>query len=123
MGNTTLMEDTIMQLEEQRYENHKYQAVLIIPSIGDADRLYEFTRDVKGVLLAKLVKTSGSWEENIMTLEIDKEISTEQMIEELSNMPEVATVKPIQSKGVQGINSIHVSVMLKEMVIDEPEIK
>lgn len=123
MENTMLMEDTIMQVEEKRYENHGNQVALIIPSTGYANRLYEFIKNVKGVLLAKLVKITGSWEENVMTLEVAEEISTEQMIEELSNMCEVATVEQKQSKRVQGATNTYFSVMLKETAMDSPEVK
>ena len=123
MENTTLMEDTIMQLEEKRYENHKNQAVLILPSTGDANRLYAFIKDVTEVLSAKLVKITGSWEENIMTLELDKEISADQVTEQLSNIPEVATAEQKQVKTVQGATNTDFSVMLKETAMDSPEAK
>ena len=123
MEDTTLTEDTLMQLEEKRYENHENQVELVIPSTGDANRLYGFIKDVTEVLSAKLVKITGSWEENIVTLELDREISADQMTEHLSNIPEVATAEQKQVKTVQGAASTQISVMLKEIAMDSPDVK
>ena len=119
MGNTTLMEDTIMLLEEKGCEDHKSQVVLIMPSPGDPNRLYEFIKNVAEVLSAKLVKITGSREENIMTLQLDKAISADQMIEQLSSIPGVTTAERKQVKTVQGATDMQTSVIVKEIAMGD----
>ena len=106
-----------MLLEEKGYENHKNQVVLIIPSTGDANRLYELIKNVTEVLSARLVKITGSREENIMTLELDKAIPTDQVIEQLSSIPEVVAAEQKQPNTAQGATDMQTFVIVKEIAM------
>ena len=75
--------------------NHN-EVTLVLPSNGDAIRLRKFTEKFNQIFGTKILKTTGSWTETLITLERNTAITTANMLDQLMNMPEVERAEETQ---------------------------
>ena len=106
--------ENIVQLtaEEITEETSDNQVTLVLPSNGDATRVREFTDKVKQVFAAKILKIIGSWTETLITVQIDKSVTTEDILDTLVNIPQVERVEKNKSIKEQGTESQCILVVL-----------
>jgi hypothetical protein len=90
-------------------ETHQNEVTLIVPSNGDATRLREFTEKFKQIFGARILGIIGSWEQTLITVEIDKMITIESMLDQLVNMREVESV---QEKQIKNHNGNHEGILV-----------
>ena len=80
--------------------NHN-EVTLVLPSNGDAIRLREFTEKFNQIFGTRILKTTGSWTETLITLERNRAITIANMLDQLANMPEVERAEEKQIKNHQ----------------------
>jgi hypothetical protein len=99
------METTVqLTAEEITEETNHNQVTLVLPSNGDATRVREFTDKIRQVFAAKILKVIGSWTETLITVQIDKSVTTEDILNNLVNIPQVERAeknKSIKERGTQ----------------------
>ena len=79
-------------IEEQPYnrENRENREVtLVIPATNGTGDIKSFLNTVREKLQAKIIKIMGSAKETMVTLELEKSSSPSNILDEITNMPEV----------------------------------
>ena len=74
------------------------QITLVVPPTGNATRLQEFMGKVKQTFSGRILKTTGSWKETLVTLEVDSPATMANIVSKLATMPEVERAEQTQIK-------------------------